>query len=78
MCLFIFAVLATFKIWVSTQAMHMQSRLNAAQKKAEQLKIASNQLLLRKTQLINRDVLHARALALGYQEPNQVLYVIQP
>ena len=77
-CLFAFAVLATLRVWISTHIMTMQGLVDEQAKRHEHVMVESNQLLLTQSKLISRDLLHQRAGELGYQEPSQILYVLQP
>ena len=78
MCLFILALMATLKIWISTHLMTLQTKVDAQQTQLERLRVRSNQLLLTESELINRDTLRSKALAQGYQAPAKILYVVHP
>ncbi len=76
--LFIFAWLATIKIWLSTQSMTFQRQIEHLQDQLQTFETESNRLLRQQAELTQRDRLRDTALTLGYQAPDKTLYVINP
>ena len=78
MCVFLFAILASVKIWTDTRSYLLQRSNENLQSKLKKLQSESNQILRDQSVVRQRDRLRDRALDLGYQIPDKLLYVAQP